>query len=730
VDNIDDLRIRGIRPLVPSACLIDDVTGEPEVYETVGAARLALSRAVRGEDSRLVVVAGPVSAHDPAAALEYANKLKALQTKLKDELIVVMRVFLDEPTGGAGYWSGSMYDPDMDGSFQINKGFRQARQLLLDINRLGLPVGCLYLDTISPQFIADLVSWSCISGRSVQSELHRELASGLSTPVGFQAVGEGALAAELAVDAVRASGAPHAFLSVSKQGVAGIVETTGNKDCHVVLQAGDADALKTACAALEKVDKAPRCMLDCPDAASAHKVASLVSGGGRQAFGVLLPSFLKGGAQVLRPGGAGLTYGQSVTAPCMDWAATEAAIEHLASAIRQRRAASAPSPMGRAPSAQDLRGFDEGSKIESTDNLRVRRIRPLLPPGVCIEEADADAVVKASVFETRCEVSAIMHAEDDRLVVVVGPEAIHDRNATMEYAARLKGVAEGLKEELLVIMQVNFESATASSLDGWKGLINDPDLDGSYHINKGFRQARQLLLDINRLGLPCGCEYLDTITPQYLADLVSWAFVGERTCASRAHRELASGLSTPVGFFKDSVRDAIRNKEMVALDAVRASGAPHAFLSVSKQGVAGIVETTGNKDCHVVLPPNEVGTKLPAESAALAAAELPTKVMVHCKVGAGEARAQTAQMAAVQDVAELVAGGSDSVLGVLLPSFLLGGKQPLRSTSGDAASSRIYGMSVTEPCLDWTSTADALERLAASVRQRRAAASAKKPRTK
>ena len=262
-------------------------------------------------------------------------------------------------------------------------------------------------------------------------------------------------------------------------------------------------------------------------------------------------------------------------------------------------------------------------------------------------------------------------------------------------------------------------------------MINDPDLDGSFQINKGIRQARELLLDINKLGLPAGCEYLDTITPQFIADLVSWAFVGERTCASRAHRELASGLSTPVGFIKDSVRDSIRGGELVALDAVRASGAPHAFLSVSKQGVAGIVETTGNRDCHVVLPPTEVKTRLPVEGAALEAASLPPKVMVQCSAPVGEKRSQSSQMRAVHEVAELVSNGSTQVLGVLLPSFLLAGRQDLKgggTSVAKASAMRTYGMSVTEPCLDWSSTSEALERLAAAVRTRRAKSSAKKPR--
>ena len=291
-DNLDDLRVRGIRALVPSACLIEDVAGDSTVYESVALSRRDISHAVRGEDGRLLVVIGPVSVHDPLATLEYACKLATIQQTLRDDLIIVMRTFLDEPAGGAGYWSGAMYDPDLDGSFQINRGLKQARQLLLDVNRLGLPAGCLYCDTISPQFVADLVSWSCISSYSAQSRLHRELASGLSTPVGFVSIGEGCSAAELAIDAVRVAGAPHAFLSVSKQGVAGIVETTGNIDCHPVLPPGD-ETVAHACALLNAAGRAARVMVECPTSDAAIQVAR-----DTRVFGLLLPSFLKGGAQV------------------------------------------------------------------------------------------------------------------------------------------------------------------------------------------------------------------------------------------------------------------------------------------------------------------------------------------------------------------------------------------------------------------------------------------------
>lgn len=748
-DNLDDLRIRGIRPLVPSACLIDDVSGDSAVYACISQSRRDIARAVRGDDTRLLVVVGPVSLHDPVAAMEYARKLAVLREKHSDDLIIVMRTFLDEPTGGAGYWSGAMYDPDLDGSFQINRGLRQARQLLLDINRLGLPVGCLYCDTISPQFIADLVAWSCISsyahpphptpcrhrppppptwrvnclthwarhapvGRySAQSVLHLELASGLSTPVGFAAIGEGKRAAEIAVDAVQVAGAPHAFLSISKQGVAGIVETTGNPDCHPVLPPGD-ENVSNACKALNAAGRAERVMVECPTSAAATHAAK-----DKRVVGLLLPSFLKGGAQVLRPNDPSRVYGMSVTEPCLDWDETAKTLADLATAVRKRRTGVAPA-LNRSSSAEPLSAFVEVKELGPTDNLHVNRIRPLLAAAVCIEEYDANAVIKQQVFDTRCEVSALLHGESDRLLVVVGPSSITDTSACMEYAARLRTLAAQLDEELVVIMQVNLAEAAGAS-----SLMKDPERNGSFQINRGFCQARQLLIDVNQLGLPVGCEFLDTITPQFIADLVSWGYVGERTCANRAHRELASGLSMPVGFVKDSVRDAIRKGERVALDAVRASGAPHAFLSCSKQGVAGIVETTGNSDCHVVLPAEHLST-LAGECEALGGLQLPARVMVRCNAPPSAPYSQGAHVEAARGVASLVGSGNEQIIGVLLPSFLVGGKADVSSGGAEGA---CHGMSVTEPCLDWCSTAQVMEELAAAVRQRRASsAKAKKAR--
>ncbi|KAL1519203.1 hypothetical protein AB1Y20_003463 [Prymnesium parvum] len=724
-EDLDDLRIRDIRPLMPSACLIEEIAA-PDVYGMITAARSQLSRAVRGADDRLIVVAGPPSTHDPAATLEYARRLKPLALQYKDELLLVVRVFLDRPDGGAGSWSGAMYDPDLDGSYAINKGFRQARQLLLDISKLGLPAGCIYLDTISPQFIADLVSWSAISERTAESKLHRELASGLSTPVGFQAAHANF---NIAAEAVRASAAPHTFLSVSKQGVAGIVQTTGNRDCHTVVPASTEAEEQAACETLAALGLPARLMIDCgagkaqvdPDvqAKAAAEVASRIASGSTHACGVLLASFLEGGRQSLAEGTAALTEGQSVTAACIDWPTTAAILQSLAAAVRQRRANPQPPAAARAESRGPTNTglFAELGSTPATDNLRITAIRPLLPPACLLEELPAPQHTKQLVLQTRCAISAVLQGSSDRLLVLAGPHTAHDAKAAMEFAARLAAAARKHAAELLVVMALTFERPSSDAALGWKGMIHDPDLDGSYAINKGFRLARGLLLDINGLGLPTGSIFSDTITPQFIADLNSLAMVGSQAIGSRAHRELASGLSTPVGF------QAAAGSSYLAVDAVRASAAPHAFLSVSKQGVAGIVETTGNRDCHAVLPATgEAEEQAVCET--LQKLELPPRVVIDCGSAKGRADPE-AQAQSAAEVAGRIAKGSTHVCGVMLDSFLLSGSQELKKGITPA-----FGMSVTTPCLDWGTTASLLDKLAAAVRDRReAAAPNKKPRT-
>jgi 3-deoxy-7-phosphoheptulonate synthase len=266
--------------------------------------------------------------------------------------------------------------------------------------------------------------------------------------------------------------------------------------------------------------------------------------------------------------------------------------------------------------------------LYATDDLRIETLRPLLPPAILMEEIPISEFASATVAKSREAVGRILAGEDDRLLVVVGPCSIHDPEAALEYAGRLKQESDRFREDLFVVMRVYFEKPRTTV--GWKGLINDPDLDGSFAINKGLRLARRLLLDLAELGLPSGSEFLDPITPQFIADLVSWGAIGARTSESQVHRELASGLSMPVGF-----KNGTDGTVQIAIDAIRSSAHPHHFLSVTKQGGAAIVATRGNLECHVILRggtsgPNYAAPQVEEVARALEEAGLPGRVMVDC----------------------------------------------------------------------------------------------------
>jgi 3-deoxy-7-phosphoheptulonate synthase len=347
-----------------------------------------------------------------------------------------------------------------------------------------------------------------------------------------------------------------------------------------------------------------------------------------------------------------------------------------------------------------------------TDDLRIREIKELAPPAHLIREFPCTEKASAIVHDARQAIHRVLHGEDARLVVVIGPCSIHDPKAAREYAQRLAEQRRRFLPELEVVMRVYFEKPRTTV--GWKGLINDPELDGSFQINRGLRLARQLLLDIAELGLPAGCEYLDMITPQYLADLVSWGAIGARTTESQVHRELASGLSCPVGF-KNGTDGNVR----IAIDAIQAARRPHHFLSVTKGGVSAIVATNGNDDGHLILrggrTPNHDPASVAAACAALEAAGLPPRLMIdasHANSGKDPAN----QLPVCETVAAQLAGGEDRVLGVMVESHLVAGRQDLAPGKPLA-----YGQSITDGCIGWDDTVRALELLAAAVRRRRAA---------
>jgi 3-deoxy-7-phosphoheptulonate synthase len=348
--------------------------------------------------------------------------------------------------------------------------------------------------------------------------------------------------------------------------------------------------------------------------------------------------------------------------------------------------------------------------MQKTDDLRIKEIKELVPPAHVLREYPISEPAAQLTYDTRQAVHRILHGADDRLLVIMGPCSIHDVKAAKEYAGKLKEAKDRLAEDLLVVMRVYFEKPRTTI--GWKGLINDPRLDGSFSINEGIRIARGLLLDINDRGVPAGCEFLDMITPQYIADLVSWGAIGARTTESQIHRELASGLSCPVGF-KNGTDGNIR----IAVDAIRAAQAPHHFLSVTKAGHSAIVSTAGNEDCHIILrggkQPNYDAASVDAAATGLAEAGLAQRLMVDFS-HANSSKNPQQQVDVGQDVARQIADGEDRIFGVMVESHLKAGRQDLLP-----GKPLVYGQSITDGCIGWEDGRKLLDSLAEAVRRRR-----------
>ncbi|PXW22925.1 3-deoxy-7-phosphoheptulonate synthase [Paraburkholderia caballeronis] len=360
---------------------------------------------------------------------------------------------------------------------------------------------------------------------------------------------------------------------------------------------------------------------------------------------------------------------------------------------------------------QEVGSADATQDTTRIDDVRIGAVRPLISPALLLDELPVPPATQALVETSRAQIADVLKGRDDRLVAVVGPCSIHDHDQALEYARHLKRVADELKDDLLIVMRVYFEKPRTTV--GWKGYINDPRLDGSFRINEGLRAARQLLLDINGLGLPTGTEFLDLLSPQYIADLVAWGAIGARTTESQSHRQLASGLSCPIGF-KNGTDGGVQ----VAADAIVAARASHAFMGMTKMGLAAIFETRGNDDAHVILRggkqgPNYDRASVDACCAALAKAELPQQVMIDCS-HANSNKQHQRQIDVAHDIASQLAGGDRRIIGVMIESHLEEGRQDL--TPGVPLK---RGVSITDACLGWTQTEPVLDELAAAVRARR-----------
>ena len=354
--------------------------------------------------------------------------------------------------------------------------------------------------------------------------------------------------------------------------------------------------------------------------------------------------------------------------------------------------------------------------IYKTDDVRIAGMQEVVPPGELHAELPIDEAVSEVIYHTREAIHNILQGEDDRIVAIVGPCSIHDPEAAREYATKLKVLIEELRDDLCIVMRVYFEKPRTTV--GWKGLINDPDMDESFHINKGLRLARSLLLDLNRDGVPAGTEFLDLISPQYVADLVSWGAIGARTTESQGHRELSSGLSCPIGF-----KNATDGGTKVAVDAIQAASRPHVFMSLTKEGKSAIFSTTGNEDCHIILrggkQPNYDAESVDDASKQLEKNGLPAQLMIDCS-HANSNKDYRRQKDVCEDVCEQLSSGESRIIGVMLESHLKEGRQDV--IEGQPLT---YGQSVTDACMSWETTEGLLRQLADAVRKRRQSNSSK-----
>lgn len=353
--------------------------------------------------------------------------------------------------------------------------------------------------------------------------------------------------------------------------------------------------------------------------------------------------------------------------------------------------------------------------LDKLDDRRVKATRPLIPPQILQEDLPLTLTAAQTVLEGRKAAENILHSDDDRLLVVVGPCSVHNVESALEYARKLRAYAAEATDDLQIIMRVYFEKPRTTV--GWKGLINDPDMNGTFQINRGLRMARTLLLEVAKMGLPAGCEFLDTISPQYTADLVSWGAIGARTTESQVHRELTSALSMPTGF-KNSTDGSVG----IAIDACRAASRPHVFLSVGKGGLSSIVETEGNPDVHVILRGGSSGPNYAAQyvrdcGEKLAKAGFPQRIMIDCSHG-NSSKQHRKQIEVAEDIAQQLESGDTSlmIMGVMIESNIVEGRQdiPVSGPSGLK-----YGQSVTDACISWEQTIPVLDRLREGVRGRR-----------
>ena len=668
-------RVLSLRALLPPSCVFEELPGNIATYTQVIDTRQAIINMVAGKDDRLLVVVGPAGATADLSALRaLAAQLSSLSSSLSSELVIVLRA------------DACMSLATAD---QVNKGIRRARELLLEINGLGVPTAIEFRDTITPQFFADLLAWANVSARS---EAMRELVSGLSMPVGVRAPSSDVASAVRAIDI---SGGAHHFLGVSVEGVCGVVKSTGHPDVFAMLPADGAAAGDGFVGALRRLhEQRPQTALVLElgaDGTSVTRACEEICRGGTL------------GARLI-----GVDLRLAVEGASAGGALDATRLHALAASVTKRRR----------ERLHSLAATTAAAPTE-THNLRISAVSPLLPPACLLEELPRTEASAKVVGDARRGVHKVLTGASDRLIVLLGPAAVDDPAVALEYGARLVQLAREVADELLVVMRVEINTPVTPSTGPWPGLLFDPARDGSYEINKGIRQSRELLLQLNALGLPCALEFRDTITPQFFADLLAWASVD---AGSETLRELVSGLSMPVGVRAPKLDGGTSEDVSTAAAAVAAGGTGRHFLGVTSHGLAGIVQSTGNRDIAITLDGGSgVGTqRAAAVLAACAGSTAP--IVAQCggsdpaalREGSlpGGGASDGEQIAMASAVAAAVAAGQPTPCGLSLNSYLLAGAAPVGAPA-------IRGLSLTEPCVDWLATEQIVHTLAEAVRTRR-----------
>ena len=719
---IHDMRMDSLTPLETPLHLLRRMPPSERTLEVVRNARHAMRAVLSGADDRMVVVVGPCSIHEECVALDYACRLKPLIDQYAEDLLVIMRVYLEKPRSTVG-WKGFLYEPTLDGTLDLGAGIERSRKLLLQINSMGIPCATEILDPITPQYYVDLISWGACGARTVESQTHRHMLSGTSMPVGMKNSTSGDIS--VAANAMVAASQPNTFPTITVKGVSAVARTKGNPDTHIILRGGSsgpnftAPFIEKAAAACAKHGLRANVVVDCSHSNSgkdyknqpavAGAVAAQVAAGDERIVGVMIESHINEGKQNVK-NFPNLAYGQSVTDSCVSIETTASMLETLAAAVRARRECeSTTERVIRRKSSEDHGAADPSQPLV---DMRMESLVPMEPPNRLLTKLPPPVACTQLVRETRLGIRSVLEGADDRMVVVVGPCSIHEESVALDYAGRLKTLIDEHAEDLLVIMRVYLEKPRTTV--GWKGFLYEPTPDGTLDLPSGIERSRKLLLQINGMGVAAATEILDPITPQYYVDLISWGACGARTVESQTHRHMLSGTSMPVGM-KNSTSGDIS----VAANAMVAASQPNTFPTITVKGVSAVARTKGNPDTHIILRGGSSGPNFTApfiEKAAAACAKhgLRANVVVDCS-HSNSGKDYKNQPAVAGAVAAQVAAGDERIVGVMIESHINEGKQNVKNFPNLA-----YGQSVTDSCVSIETTASMLTTLAAAVRARRA----------